>query len=65
MILLIIYFLQIREMLDRYWPWEKGEDSRPRGLRNLRLEELFPNKDFLKVIYIIIILNISTKIIYG
>lgn len=39
----------MREMLDRYWPWGKGEDAKPRGLRNLRLEEIFPNKDFLNV----------------
>ncbi|XP_023311408.1 uncharacterized protein LOC108905692 [Anoplophora glabripennis] len=39
---------EIREMLDSYWPWGRGMDSKPRGLRNLRLEELFPNKDYEK-----------------
>lgn len=39
----------MREMLDRYWPWGRGEDAKPRGLRNLRLEEIFPNKEFLNV----------------
>ncbi|CAG9837451.1 unnamed protein product [Diabrotica balteata] len=38
---------EIRQMMDTYWPWGKGTDARPRGLRNLRLEELFPNKDYL------------------
>uniref|UniRef100_A0A6P7F9S5 Uncharacterized protein LOC114326167 n=1 Tax=Diabrotica virgifera virgifera TaxID=50390 RepID=A0A6P7F9S5_DIAVI len=37
----------IRQMMDTYWPWGKGTDARPRGLRNLRLEELFPNKDYI------------------
>ncbi|KAL1518123.1 hypothetical protein ABEB36_001795 [Hypothenemus hampei] len=37
---------EIKEMLERYWPWERTIDSKPRGLRNLRLEELFPHKDY-------------------
>ncbi|CAH1101763.1 unnamed protein product [Psylliodes chrysocephalus] len=38
---------EMREMLDSYWPWGRGTDARPRGLRNLRLDELFPNKDYI------------------
>ncbi|ERL87025.1 uncharacterized protein LOC109539296 [Dendroctonus ponderosae] len=37
---------EMREMMERYWPWERATDAKPRGLRNLRLEELFPNKDY-------------------
>lgn len=39
----------MRDMLERYWPWNKAEDAKPRGLRNLRLEELFPNNDYKNV----------------
>lgn len=45
----LIQHFQIRDMLDSDWPWGKGSDAKPRGLRNLRLEELFPNKDYEKV----------------
>ncbi|CAG9854069.1 unnamed protein product, partial [Phyllotreta striolata] len=38
---------EMKEMLENYWPWGNRNDSRPRGLRNLRLEELFPNKDYI------------------
>ncbi|XP_060527185.1 uncharacterized protein LOC132702522 isoform X2 [Cylas formicarius] len=37
---------EMREMLEKYWPWGKTESTKPRGLRNLRLDELFPNKDY-------------------
>ncbi|XP_076258064.1 uncharacterized protein LOC143195088 isoform X2 [Rhynchophorus ferrugineus] len=37
---------EMRDMLERYWPFGKASDAKPRGLRNLRLEELFPNKDY-------------------
>ncbi|CAG9766850.1 unnamed protein product [Ceutorhynchus assimilis] len=37
---------EMKEMLERYWPFGKSTDAKPRGLRNLRLEELFPNKDY-------------------
>ncbi|XP_050293494.1 uncharacterized protein LOC126734027 [Anthonomus grandis grandis] len=37
---------EMKEMLERYWPWGKANDIKPRGLRNLRLEELYPNKDY-------------------
>lgn len=37
---------EMKEMLERYWPWGRASDVKPRGLRNLRLEELFPNKDY-------------------
>ncbi|KAJ8912288.1 hypothetical protein NQ315_017321 [Exocentrus adspersus] len=43
-----IHNFQVREMLNNYWPWGRGTDAKPRGLRNLRLEELFPNKDYQK-----------------
>lgn len=33
-------------MLQNYWPWSRSSDSKPRGLRNLRLEEIFPQKDY-------------------
>lgn len=39
----------MKDMLDKYWPWGNKEDAKPRGLRNLRLDEIFPNKDFLNV----------------
>ncbi|XP_057665737.1 uncharacterized protein LOC130899653 isoform X1 [Diorhabda carinulata] len=38
---------EIRNMMDTYWPWGKGTDARPRGLRNIRLDELFPNKEYM------------------
>ncbi|KYB29310.1 uncharacterized protein LOC103315243 isoform X3 [Tribolium castaneum] len=38
---------EIREMLEKYYPFGQGTDMKPRGLRNLRLEGLFPNKDYL------------------
>lgn len=34
-------------MLEKFWPW--GQQSKPRGLRNLRLEGLFPHTDHKKV----------------
>ncbi|XP_066246417.1 glutamic acid-rich protein isoform X1 [Euwallacea similis] len=37
---------EMKEMLERYWPWSKPSDAIPRGLRNLRLEEIFPDKDY-------------------
>lgn len=37
----------MREILN-YWPWSRANDAKPRGLRNLRLEELFPNQDYEK-----------------
>ncbi|KAJ8931369.1 hypothetical protein NQ314_015727 [Rhamnusium bicolor] len=39
---------EIRDMLEKYWPWGRAGDAKPRGLRNLRLEELFPNGDYEK-----------------
>lgn len=33
-------------MLQNYWPWSRVSDARPRGLRNLRLEEIFPQQDY-------------------
>lgn len=38
----------MRDMLDKYWPWGTG-GAKPRGLRNLRLEGIYPNNDFIKV----------------
>lgn len=39
--------LQAKEMLEKFWPW--GQETKPRGLRNLRLEGLFPHTDHKKV----------------
>ncbi|CAH1991810.1 unnamed protein product [Acanthoscelides obtectus] len=38
---------EMKEMLEKYWPWGKCGESKPRGLRNLRMEELFPNQDYI------------------
>ncbi|VEN56873.1 unnamed protein product, partial [Callosobruchus maculatus] len=38
---------EMKDMLEKYWPWGRAAEAKPRGLRNLRLEELFPNKDYL------------------
>ncbi|KAK4880915.1 hypothetical protein RN001_004234 [Aquatica leii] len=35
-----------KRMVDPHWPW--GHQPKPRGLNNLRLEEIFPYKDFLE-----------------
>ncbi|XP_065157920.1 uncharacterized protein [Atheta coriaria] len=37
-----------RELLERHWPWGAQHENKPRGLRNLRLEGLFPHQDFEK-----------------
>ncbi|RZC31859.1 uncharacterized protein BDFB_002220, partial [Asbolus verrucosus] len=38
---------EIREMFDSYYPFGHATDMKPRGLRNLRLEGIFPNRDYL------------------
>ncbi|XP_063909840.1 uncharacterized protein LOC135127327 [Zophobas morio] len=38
---------EIRDMLEKYYPFGHARDVKPRGLRNLRLEGLFPNKDYM------------------
>lgn len=45
---MLLHF-KMKDMLERYWPFGKATDAKPRGLRNLRLEELFPNKDYQNV----------------
>ncbi|CAH1118988.1 unnamed protein product [Phaedon cochleariae] len=37
---------EMKDMLELHWPWGEGLDAKPRGLRNLRLEEIFPNNDY-------------------
>lgn len=36
-------------MLASYWPFGRVSDIQPRGLRNLRRDGLFPDKDFKEV----------------
>ncbi|CAH0553203.1 unnamed protein product [Brassicogethes aeneus] len=37
---------EMRDMLERYWPWSGASNIKPRGYKNLRLEELYPNNDY-------------------
>ncbi|XP_017772313.1 PREDICTED: uncharacterized protein LOC108559521 [Nicrophorus vespilloides] len=37
---------QVRDMMENYWPWEDNAQVKPRGLKNLRLDGLFPQRDF-------------------
>ncbi|KAJ3627373.1 hypothetical protein MTP99_014753 [Tenebrio molitor] len=38
---------EMREMLEKYCPFGHATDMKPRGFRNLRLQGLFPNTDYM------------------
>lgn len=45
--------IQVRQLLEKYWPWGKpgggAANSCFVGLKNVHLEELFPEEDMKKV----------------
>lgn len=58
------HYFQMRELLDKYYPFGHATDMKPRGLKNLRLEGLFPVRDQEKVSFFDPVNQKNFQIIY-